>query len=70
MNDDERLREYVREVVDRAPPLTDSQRARLSRLLTVYRCDALARRGTGTGRCDRPLDESGRCDRPSDHLDE
>lgn len=31
-------------------------------------CDANARRGTGTGMCDRPLDEHGQCDRAGDHL--
>lgn len=34
----------------------------------VRYCDANARRGTGTGICDRPLDEIGQCDRASDHL--
>lgn len=33
------------------------------------RCGALARRGTGTGVCDRPLDEHGNCDRASAHVD-
>lgn len=31
-------------------------------------CEANARKGTGTGICDRPLDELGQCDRASDHL--
>lgn len=31
-------------------------------------CDAYARRGTGTGMCNRPLDSHGRCDRASDHI--
>lgn len=31
-------------------------------------CDANARRGTGTGVCDRPLDQHGQCDRAADHL--
>jgi hypothetical protein len=31
-------------------------------------CDALARKGTGTGSCNRPLDSHGRCDRASDHI--
>jgi hypothetical protein len=31
-------------------------------------CEALARRGTGTGMCNRPLDERGQCDRASDHI--
>lgn len=34
----------------------------------VERCEADARRGTGTGVCDRPLDSYGRCDRASDHV--
>lgn len=31
-------------------------------------CEALARKGTGEGMCDRPLDSHGRCDRASDHI--
>jgi hypothetical protein len=31
-------------------------------------CGANARRGTGTGICDRPLDELGQCDRASNHI--
>jgi hypothetical protein len=40
------------------------------RLLMGYNgtCTANARRGTGTGICDRPLDELGQCDRASDHI--
>lgn len=30
-------------------------------------CEALARKGTGYGVCDRPLDEHGQCDRPETH---
>lgn len=33
------------------------------------RCEANARRGTGTGICDLPLNTNGYCDRPGDHLD-
>lgn len=33
------------------------------------RCEAQARKGTGTGICDRPLDTNGYCDRANDHLD-
>jgi len=41
----------------------------VTRVRTVAsRCDANARRGTGTGTCDRPLDSHGQCDRASDHL--
>jgi len=36
--------------------------------LNTRRCDADAQRGTGTGACDRPLDERGACDRQSAHL--
>lgn len=32
------------------------------------RCEANAKRGTGTGMCNRPLDETGHCDREGDHL--
>jgi hypothetical protein len=34
------------------------------------RCEALARKGTGTGVCDRPLDDHGQCDRASDHQED
>lgn len=36
---------------------------------TMTRCGAFARRGTGTGTCERPLDEHGQCDRAGQHLD-
>lgn len=32
------------------------------------RCEADARKGTGTGTCNRPLDSHGQCDRAADHL--
>lgn len=32
-------------------------------------CEANARKGTGTGMCERPLDMFGFCDRPSNHTD-
>lgn len=32
-------------------------------------CEAIARKGTGTGTCNRTLDDRGQCDRPSDHLE-
>ncbi len=32
------------------------------------RCDAVAAKGTGTGLCDRPLDDHGQCDRASSHI--
>lgn len=32
------------------------------------RCDARALKGTGTGICDRLLDEHGQCDRAASHL--
>ncbi|MFL6122129.1 hypothetical protein [Actinophytocola sp.] len=35
----------------------------------VRRCGARARRGTGYGVCDRPLDVNDTCDRPSDHVE-
>jgi hypothetical protein len=34
------------------------------------RCEALARKGTGIGACDQPLDERGYCPRPNDHIEE
>jgi hypothetical protein len=36
---------------------------------TVRRCDKRARKGTGEGVCDRPLDERGQCDRAADHIE-
>lgn len=33
------------------------------------RCEEFAKRGTGYGACDRPLDEHGYCDRPGDHIE-
>lgn len=33
------------------------------------RCEARARKGTGEGTCDRPLDKHGNCDRASSHID-
>lgn len=33
-------------------------------------CDANAKRGTGTGICDRPLDEHGNCPNASNHLED
>jgi hypothetical protein len=35
----------------------------------VPRCEANARKGTGTGICDRPLGGSDQCDRASDHIE-
>ena len=35
---------------------------------TVRVCDAEAKRGTGTGACNRPLDSRGQCDRAASHL--
>jgi hypothetical protein len=35
----------------------------------VSRCEVAARKGTGEGVCDRPLDKHGQCDRAADHLD-
>jgi hypothetical protein len=34
----------------------------------MRRCDAQAHRGTGTGRCDGPIDKTGQCVRASQHL--
>lgn len=32
------------------------------------KCQENAHKGTGTGACDRPLDEHGNCDRAADHI--
>jgi len=36
--------------------------------MKTKKCEENARKGTGTGVCDRPLDKNGRCDRAADHL--
>jgi hypothetical protein len=36
--------------------------------LQARRCEARARKGTGVGTCNRPLDDHGQCDRASDHF--
>lgn len=33
------------------------------------RCESYARKGTGTGTCDRPLDRHGYCDWAGDHIE-
>lgn len=35
----------------------------------MKRCDKRARKGTGEGICDRPLDRYGQCDRAANHID-
>lgn len=40
----------------------------MARPTTPSTCDAEATRGTGTGMCDRPLDERGQCDRAGAHI--
>lgn len=35
----------------------------------VSRCESLAKRGTGEGVCDEPLDEHGNCPKARSHLD-
>lgn len=62
------------------PVTTDGRRYADTGELTEYgvaqgktrsrRCEALARKGTGTGVCDRPLDEHENCDRASNHVEE
>lgn len=37
--------------------------------LPRFRCEEFARRGTGVGTCDLPLDVHGRCDRAGNHLE-
>lgn len=34
----------------------------------IKRCEAEARKGTGTGMCNQPLDEHGNCPRANDHI--
>lgn len=36
---------------------------------SMKRCEEFARKGTGHGACDRPLDDQGYCDRASDHVE-
>lgn len=66
---------WVRDIV--AQSLAEAEQDRLGRppvprdhLGAKQRCEANARRGTGTGMCDRPLDAHGYCDRASDHIEE
>lgn len=33
-------------------------------------CEVLARKGTGTGACNKPLNARGQCEYARDHLDE
>lgn len=33
-------------------------------------CDRLARKGTGHGMCNHPLDDNGQCDRAGDHIED
>jgi hypothetical protein len=46
----------------------DALRARIAKALGDRECEANARKGTGTGSCDRPLDAHGNCDRASAHI--
>lgn len=47
--------------VESATPRTTSSR--------VETCDAYARRGTGTGMCNAPLDDHGACSRAGQHIE-
>lgn len=42
--------------------------AEIAALDGEVRCGYRARKGTGEGVCDRPLDGHGRCDRAGDHI--
>jgi hypothetical protein len=46
----------------------DSYDAGPMRNTSQRKCEARARRGTGEGMCDRPLDEHEQCDRAADHI--
>lgn len=59
--------EVVANLAEVGYDLTDESRADIAGL--VPRCEAYARKGTGTGICDRPVDGLGQCDRASDHID-
>jgi hypothetical protein len=42
----------------------------VSKLETVHYCEAFARKGTGYGACNRPLDKDGYCDNARDHVED
>lgn len=42
--------------------------ARIEGKIEPPRCDANAKRGTGTGMCDHPLNEHGGCPNASNHI--
>lgn len=62
--------EWIHGILDRMAPIQPAEPSNLDRLdgVGVKRCEANAKRGTGTGMCNRPLDETGHCDREGDHL--
>lgn len=55
-----------------SPALAVGCRLSAVRLFRMDRrlCDVLAKKGTGLGICNRPLDEHGNCDRAADHVEE
>lgn len=55
--------------IDRTLDEIESQQAKAP-ATPGRRCEAYARRGTGTGLCDQPLDDLGQCSRASDHIEE
>ena len=57
------------ERIDRTLAEIESQKAKAP-ATPGHRCNAYARRGTGTGLCGQPLNDRGQCPRASDHIEE
>lgn len=65
-------------MTDIKEPYTEDQRAfgsafadfkvKTKRSDTLRRCEAVTKRGTGTGLCDTPLDDHGNCGNAGEHL--
>lgn len=47
--------------------VVEAHSAEINRIFEQPRCEILARKGTGIGPCDRPLDIHGQCDRAASH---
>jgi hypothetical protein len=64
---EQEARDIAQEAAEAGVPATHYMLG-LGELDEPERCEANAKRGTGTGMCNRPLDETGHCDREGDHL--
>ena len=66
---DDEVEEDTREEIQRRLREYEENGGGQYRIRTQERCDANARKGTGTGVCDRLLDDRGVCDRAADHVE-